>query len=164
MIKFKSVTWKNFLSTGNTSTTIDLNRTSTTLIVGQNGAGKSTLLDALSFALFGKPHRDIKKDQLINSINGKQCEVAVAFDVGVHKFKIIRGIKPGKFEIYQNDKLINQSSTSRDYQKFLEQNILKLNHKSFDRVLYSEGALTAAKWLTNKKPGLYTMRDLLNFK
>jgi len=135
MIKFKSVTWKNFLSTGNTSTTIDLNRTSTTLIVGQNGAGKSTLLDALSFALFGKPHRDIKKDQLINSINGKQCEVAVAFDVGVHKFKIIRGIKPGKFEIYQNDKLINQSSTSRDYQKFLEQNILKLNHKSFHQIV-----------------------------
>ena len=135
MIKFKSVTWKNFLSTGNTSTTIDLNRTSTTLIVGQNGAGKSTLLDALSFALFGKPHRDIKKDQLINSINGKQCEATVSFDVGVHKFKIIRGIKPGKFEIYQNDKLINQSSTSRDYQKFLEQNILKLNHKSFHQIV-----------------------------
>ena len=135
MIKFKSVTWKNFLSTGNTSTTIDLSRTSTTLIVGQNGAGKSTLLDALSFALFGKPHRDIKKDQLINSINGKQCEVTVSFDVGVHKFEIIRGIKPGKFEIYQNDKLINQSSTSRDYQKFLEQNILKLNHKSFHQIV-----------------------------
>ena len=134
-IMFKSVEWKNFLSTGNEPTTIQLNRSPTTLIVGQNGAGKSTLLDALSFGLFGKPHRDINKPQLVNTINGKNCEVTVEFDVGAHEFKIVRGIKPGKFEIYQNGNMINQSAAARDYQKFLEQNILKLNHKSFHQIV-----------------------------
>ena len=135
MIHFKSCEWKNFLSTGTDPIKIALDRSPTTLIVGQNGAGKSTLLDALSFGLFGKPHRDIKKDQMINSINKKGTLVTVEFTIGTSDFKIVRGIKPGKFEIYQNGNLINQASNARDYQKFLEQNILKLNHKSFHQVV-----------------------------
>ena len=135
MIHFKSCEWKNFLSTGSDPIKILLDKTPSTLIVGQNGAGKSTLLDALSFGLFGKPHRDIKKDQMINSINKKGTLVTVEMTIGSHEFKIIRGIKPGKFEIYQNGNLINQASNARDYQKFLEQNILKLNHKSFHQVV-----------------------------
>ena len=135
MIKFQNIKWKNFLSTGNDWTEVDLNRSPTTLIVGQNGAGKSTLLDALSFALFGKPHRNINKPQLVNSINNKNCEVEVSFSIGQHKFTVIRGIKPGKFEIWQNGNMINQSSTAKDYQKFLEQNVLKLNHKSFHQIV-----------------------------
>ena len=135
MIHFKSCEWKNFLSTGNDPIKILLNKSPTTLIVGQNGAGKSTLLDAMSFALFNKPHRDINKGQLINSINGKKTEVAVDFDIGGQEFKIVRGIKPAKFEIWQNGNMINQASNARDYQKFLEQNILKLNHKSFHQVV-----------------------------
>ena len=135
MIHFKSCEWKNFLSTGNDPIQIQLDRTPTTLIIGQNGAGKSTLLDALSFGLFGKPHRDINKGQLINSINGKGSLVTIEFDIGGSSFKIVRGIKPNKFEIWQNGTLINQASNVRDYQKFLEQNILKLNHKSFHQVV-----------------------------
>ena len=134
-IKFESCRWKNFLSTGDEFTEIKLDRSPTTLIVGQNGAGKSTLLDALSFGLFGKPHRDIKKDQLINSINKKNTVVEVEFSIGKQQFKIMRSIKPNKFEIWQNGNMINQSSTVKDYQKFLEQNILKLNHKSFHQVV-----------------------------
>ncbi len=134
-IHFKSVRWKNFLSTGDEFTSVQLDRTPTTLIVGSNGAGKSTMLDALSFGLFGKPHRDIKKNQLINSINRKHAVVEVEFNAGKQEFRIVRSIKPNKFEIYQNGNLINQMSSVRDYQKFLEQNILKLNHKSFHQVV-----------------------------
>ena len=135
MIEFKSCKWKNFLSTGNEFTNIQLDREPTTLIVGANGAGKSTLLDAISFGLFGKPHRDIKKDQMINSINKKGTVVEVEFNVGGQEFRIYRGIKPNKFEIYQNGHQINQASNARDHQKYLEQNILKLNHKSFHQVV-----------------------------
>lgn len=135
MIHFKSVSWKNFLSTGNDIIKVQLDRTPSTLVVGSNGAGKSTMLDALSFGLFGKPHRDIKKDQMINSINKKGTVVEVEFNIGNSEFKIVRGIKPNKFEIWQNNNMINQSSNARDYQKFLEQNILKLNHKSFHQVV-----------------------------
>jgi DNA repair exonuclease SbcCD ATPase subunit len=135
MIVFEKIRWKNFLSTGNDFTEVQLNRSPTTLIVGQNGAGKSTLLDALSFALFGKPHRNINKPQLVNTINGKNTEVDVEFSIGSHKFVIKRGIKPTKFEIWQNGNMINQSSAAKDYQKFLEQNILKLNHKSFHQIV-----------------------------
>jgi len=135
MIQFKIVKWKNFLSTGNTFTEIDLNRNKTTLVVGHNGAGKSTMLDAISFALFGKPHRNINKPQLINSINNKDCVVEVQFDVGKSSFKVIRGIRPGIFEIWKNGTMINQSSHAKEYQKILEQNILKLNHKSFHQVV-----------------------------
>jgi len=135
MIIFQKVRWRNFLSTGDKFTEVQLDRSPSTLIVGQNGAGKSTLLDALSFALFGKPHRDINKPQLVNSINGKNSEVEVEFKIGSHQFKVARGIKPGKFEIYQNGQMVNQASNARDYQKFLEQNILKLNHKSFHQIV-----------------------------
>ena len=135
MIHFKSCEWKNFLSTGSDPIKIQLDKSPTTLIVGQNGAGKSTLLDAMSFALFNKPHRDINKAQLINSINQKKTEVTVEFEIANQHFKIVRGIKPAKFEIWQNGNMINQASNARDYQKFLEQNILKLNHKSFHQVV-----------------------------
>ena len=135
MIIFKNVKWKNFLSTGNTFTEINLNRTKSTLIVGQNGSGKSTMLDAISFSLFGKPHRSINKNQLVNTINQKNCVVEVEFSIGKSEYKIVRGIKPGIFEIWQNGKMINESSHAREYQKILEQNILKLNHKSFHQVV-----------------------------
>jgi len=134
-IIFKTVRWKNFLSTGDKFTEIQLNRNDSTLIIGQNGAGKSTLLDALSFGLFGKPFRNILKPQLVNSINNKAAVVEVEFSVGAAEFKIVRGIKPNTFEIYQNNNLINQEANSRDYQAFLEQNVLKLNHKSFHQVV-----------------------------
>ena len=135
MIIFRNVRWKNFLSTGDNFTHIQLDRSPSTLIVGDNGSGKSTLLDAVSFGLFGKPHRNINKSQMINTINGKGCLVEVEFDIGSHSFKIVRGIKPNKFEIWQNGNMINQASAARDYQKFLEQNILKLNHKSFHQIV-----------------------------
>jgi DNA repair exonuclease SbcCD ATPase subunit len=135
MILFKSLSYQNFLSTGNTPTTIDLNRSSATLVVGANGAGKSTMLDALSFVLFGKAHRNINKPQLVNSVNQKKLLVTCEFSIGKTEYKIVRGIKPVVFEIYRNGKMINQESHSRDYQKVLEQNILHLNHKSFHQVV-----------------------------
>lgn len=157
MIHFKLCRWKNLLSTGNEFTEIQFDRSPTTLIVGQNGAGKSTLLDALSFGLFGKPHRDIKKDQLINSINKKHCVVEVEFKIGASDFRIHRAIKPGKFEIYQNGNLINQSSSARDYQKFLEQNILKLNHKSFHQVV----VLGSSSFIPFMQLPSHTRRDVI---
>ncbi len=135
MIVFQKIRYKNFLSTGNNFTELDILRHKSTLIVGQNGAGKSTMLDAISFALFGKPHRNINKPQLINSINNKQCVVEVEFQVGAAQFKVVRGIKPGIFEIWKNGEMINQSSHAKEYQRILEQNILKLNHKSFHQVV-----------------------------
>ena len=135
MIVFKTLRYKNFLSTGNNWTTISLNRTKSTLIVGQNGAGKSTILDALSFALFGKPHRNINKPQLVNTINNKDSIVEVEFIIGKALFKVVRGIKPQIFEIWKNGVMINQSSHAKEYQKVLEQNIIKLNHKSFHQIV-----------------------------
>ena len=135
MIIFKSIRYKNFLSTRNNWTTISLNRTKSTLIVGQNGAGKSTILDALSFALFGKPHRNINKPQLVNTINNKDSIVEVEFIIGKALFKVVRGIKPQIFEIWKNGVMINQSSHAKEYQKVLEQNIIKLNHKSFHQIV-----------------------------
>jgi DNA repair exonuclease SbcCD ATPase subunit len=135
MIIFKSIRYKNFLSTGNNWTTISLNRTKSTLIVGQNGAGKSTILDALSFGLFGKPHRNINKPQLVNTINNKDSIVEVEFIIGKSLFKVVRGIKPQIFEIWKNGEMINQSSHAKEYQKVLEQNIIKLNHKSFHQIV-----------------------------
>jgi DNA repair exonuclease SbcCD ATPase subunit len=135
MILFKNLKWKNFLSTGNNWTEMDFLANKTTLVVGHNGAGKSTMLDALSFALFGKPHRNINKPQLINSINNKDCSVEVIFTVAGSEYKIIRGLKPTVFEIYKNNILLNQESHNKEYQKILEQNILKLNHKSFHQIV-----------------------------
>ena len=135
MIHFETVRWKNFLSTGNNFTEIQLDRNSTTLIIGENGAGKSTILDALCFGLFGKPFRNINKPQLLNSVNGSAALVEVEFRVGTKNVKVVRGIKPNIFEIYVNGKLYNQDANSRDYQKYLEQQILKLNYRSFTQVV-----------------------------
>ena len=135
MIVFKSVQWKNFLSTGNSPNKVLLNKSQTTLIIGKNGEGKSTILDALCFSLFGKPFRNINKGQLVNSINGKGCSVEIEFDINGKEYKIIRGIKPNVFEIWQDGEMINQDAASRDYQKILEQQILKLNYKTFTQVV-----------------------------
>jgi len=135
LIIFKCVRWKNFLSTGNNFTEIQLDRNSTTLIIGENGAGKSTVLDALCFGLFGKPFRGINKAQLVNSVNMSGALVEVEFAIGSKKIKVIRGIKPNVFEIYVNGKMYNQDANVRDYQKYLEQQILKLNYRSFTQVV-----------------------------
>ena len=135
MIVFKSVIWQNFLSTGNTPIEIILDSSPSTLIIGDNGSGKSTVLDALTFGLFGKPFRRIKKDQLVNSVNGRDSLVEVYFNVGRKKFLIRRGIKPTIFEIFIDGKLLNQDASARDYQKHLENNILKLNYRSFTQVV-----------------------------
>ena len=135
MITFKILKWKNFLSTANNWSELDLTKNKTTLVVGSNGAGKSTMLDALSFALFGKAHRNISKPQLVNSINNKNCVVEVTFSALGSDFRIVRGIKPNVFEIWKGETMINQSSHAKEYQKILEQNILKLNHKSFHQIV-----------------------------
>ena len=135
MIYIKKIRYKNLLSTGNVFTELDLCSKETTLIVGTNGAGKSTILDALSFALFGKPFRKINKPQLVNSITQKNMVVELEFSIGTVEYKIVRGIKPNVFEVYQNGKLLNQSAESKDYQEILEQQIIKVNYKSFSQVV-----------------------------
>lgn len=135
MIVFKSLEWKNFLSTGNSPNKIILNKSHSTLVVGRNGEGKSTMLDALTFVLFGKPFRNINKPQLINSINGKNCVVEIEFTIGTNEYKVIRGMKPGIFEIWCNGQLVNQEAAAKDYQKILEQQILKLSFKTFTQVV-----------------------------
>ena len=135
MIHFKKVRWKNFISTGNRFTEVILDRSRTTLIIGENGAGKSTVLDALCFGLFGKPYRPIKKNQLINSINSGNTLVEVEFKIGTNEFLVRRGIKPNIFEIIRNDEPMNQDAHSKDFQKVLEDQILKLNYKSFTQVV-----------------------------
>ena len=135
MILFKKLRWQNLLSTGNQFTEILLNKSKSTLIVGENGAGKSTILDALSFALYGRPFRNINKPQLMNSITGKGLVVEVEFSVGRKDFMIRRGMKPGIFEVYQNGILINQNSDVREYQEMVEKTILKMNHKSFAQIV-----------------------------
>ena len=135
MIIFKTVRWKNFLSTGNNFTEIQLDKDSTTLIIGENGAGKSTILDALCFGLFGKAFRSINKMQLVNTVNGSSALVEVEFSIGSKKLKVIRGIKPNIFEIYIDGKMYNQDANAKDYQKYLEQQILKLNYRSFTQVV-----------------------------
>jgi DNA repair exonuclease SbcCD ATPase subunit len=135
MIIFRYVRWKNLLSTGNYYTEIKLNNDTNTLVVGENGSGKSTMLDALCYALFGKAFRNVNKPNLLNSINGKDCVVEVEFDTNNKSYKIIRGIKPNKFEIYCNGELLNQDAAARDYQEYLEKTILKLNYKSFTQIV-----------------------------
>ena len=135
MIIFKTLKWKNLLSTGNHFTEIQLNSTANTLVVGTNGSGKSTMLDALCFSLFGKPFRNVNKPNLLNSINGKDCVVEVEFDIGSKQYKIVRGIKPNIFEIYQDGILLNQDASVRDYQEYLERFIVKLNYKSFTQIV-----------------------------
>ena len=135
MIIFKKIRYKNFLSTGQQFIEIELDKSPATLVVGENGAGKSTMLDALCFGLFQRAFRTIKKDQLINTINEKECVVEVEFVVGTKEYKIIRGIKPNIFEIWCNNDMLNQDAAQRDYQKHLEQTILKLNFRSFTQVV-----------------------------
>ena len=135
MVIFHKISWRNFLSTGNTPIEINLRESPTTLIIGKNGSGKSTILDALCFALFNKPYRIIKKDQMINTINNADSIVEVYFSIGPKAYKVRRGIKPNVFEIYQDGELINQNASGVDYQKYLEQNILKLNYRSFCQVV-----------------------------
>ena len=135
MIHFKSISWKNFLSTGNTPIEIKLDNHPTNLIIGKNGSGKSTLLDALCFVLFNKPFRIIKKEQMVNTINNGGCNVTIEFSVGTKNYKVIRSVKPNKFEIYKDDVLVNQDASTIDYQKYLERNIMKLNYRSFIQVV-----------------------------
>ena len=135
MIIFRYVRWKNLLSTGNYFTEVKLDNNQNTLIVGNNGSGKSTMLDALCFGLFGKAFRNINKPSLLNSINNKDCIIEIEFDTNNKSYKVIRGIKPNVFEIYQNGELLNQDAAARDYQEILEKTILKLNYKSFTQIV-----------------------------
>ena len=135
MIRFKKIRWKNLLSTGNQWTEIDFEKSNNTLIIGGNGAGKSTVLDALTFSLFNKPFRKITKGQLVNTVNEKGCLVEIEFDVGTREYKVIRGIKPNTFEIWVDGVMLNQNAAAADQQKYLENNILKLNYKSFTQIV-----------------------------
>jgi len=135
MILFEKICWKNFLSTGNQYTEVELDGKSTTLIIGSNGAGKSTVLDALTFSLFNKPFRKISKAQLINTVNEKDCRVEVEFSIAETKWKVVRGIKPSIFEIHRNDVCLDQFASANDQQKWLEQNVIKMNYKSFTQIV-----------------------------
>ena len=135
MINFTTLKWKNFLSTGNAWTEIDFERSPSTLIIGENGSGKSTLLDALTFALFNKPFRNVAKPQLVNTINGKNCLVEISFDIGSKSYTIRRGLQPRVFDITVNGEQIDKNANIRDFQKYLEESILKLNYKSFTQIV-----------------------------
>ena len=135
MIVFDKIRWKNFLSTGNSFTEVNITDAQSHLVIGANGAGKSTMLDALCFVLFNKPFRKISKLQLVNSINERDTVVEIEFSIGSINYKIIRGAKPNVFEIYRNGTLLDQEAASKDTQKYLEQSILKFNYKSFTQVV-----------------------------
>lgn len=135
MISFECVRWKNFLSTGNVFTEIELNKTPSTLVVGVNGSGKSSMADAICFGLYGRPFRKINKDQIPNSINGRDTVVEIEFTTYNNKYKIVRGIHPNIFEIYKNGEILNQTATSKDYQEILERSILRMNLKSFTQIV-----------------------------
>jgi DNA repair exonuclease SbcCD ATPase subunit len=164
VITFKYVRWKNFLSTGNNFTEIQLDRSPTTLIIGENGAGKSTILDALCFGLFNKPFRNISKSQLVNSVNGSASIVEVEFIVGGKNVKVIRGIKPNKFEVYVNDNMINQDANARDYQKHLEQQILGLNYRSFTQVVILGSSTFVPFMQLSTKARREVVEDILDIK
>lgn len=156
-IHFKKIRYKNILSTGNVFTEIDLDRSTTTLISGTNGSGKSTLLDALVFGLYGKPFRKINKPQLINTINQKDMKVEVEFMVGTNDFRVVRGIKPNVFEIYRNGELVDQDAATKDYQAYLEQNILGINHKSFSQIV----VLGSATYVPFMELPAHSRRDII---
>ena len=164
MVIFNTVRWKNFLSTGNTFTEIQLDQNPSTLVVGENGAGKSTILDALCFVLFNKPFRQISKSQLLNSINQREAEVEVEFTTQSKKVKIIRGIKPNKFEIYVDDIMINQNANAKDYQKHLEQQILKFNYRSFTQVVILGSSTFVPFMQLNSKNRREVVEDILDIK
>ena len=164
MITFEKIRWKNFLSTGNHYSEIELNNYSTTLIVGTNGAGKSTVLDALTFSLFGKPFRKINKAQLINAANEKDARVEVEFSIGDVQWKVVRAIKPNMFEIWKDGNCLNQFANANDQQKWLEQNVLKMNYKSFTQIVIL-GSTNFVPFMqlsaTNRREGI---EDLLDIK
>ena len=164
MITFKYVRWKNLLSTGNQFTEVQLDRSPTTLIIGENGAGKSTILDALCFGLFNKPFRSISKSQLINSVNGGGTIVEVEFIVGGKEVRVVRGIKPNKFEVYVNDNMINQDANARDYQKHLEQQILGLNYRSFTQVVILGSSTFVPFMQLSTKARREVVEDILDIK
>ena len=164
MITFETLRWKNFLSTGDQWTEIDLDGSPSTLIVGANGSGKSTMLDALCFALFNKPFRKITRGQLVNSINEKGLKVEVTFSIGRDEYRVFRGAKPNVFELYKNNKLVDQDAATKDTQKYLEQSILKLNYKSFTQVVIL-GSSTFVPFMQLKGPHRReVIEDLLDIK
>ena len=164
MVIFNTVRWKNFLSTGNTFTEIQLDQNLSTLVVGENGAGKSTILDALCFVLFNKPFRQISKSQLLNSINQREAIVEVEFTTQNKKVKVVRGIKPNMFEIYVNDIMINQNANAKDYQKHLEQQILKFNYRSFTQVVILGSSTFVPFMQLNSKARREVVEDILDIK
>ena len=164
MITFRSVKWKNFLSTGNQFTQIQLDYAPTTLIIGENGAGKSTILDALCFVLFNKPFRNISKSQLVNSVNGNGTIVEVEFNVNNKDVKVVRGIKPNKFEVWICDTMINQDANARDYQKHLEQQILGLNYRSFTQVVILGSSTFVPFMQLSTKARREVVEDILDIK
>ena len=164
MIHFKNVRWKNFLSTGNAFSEMCLDCNHSTLIVGSNGAGKSTVLDAICFALFNKPFRKITKGQLVNAVNEKETLVEIEFNIGSREYLIRRGIKPNVFEIHLNGNMLNQEASAAEQQKSLEQNILKLNYKSFTQVVIL-GSSTFVPFMQLSPPHRReVIEDLLDIK
>ena len=164
MITFTKVRWKNFLSTGNSFTEIALDKNPSTLIIGENGAGKSTILDALCFGLFNKPFRQIIKSQLLNSINLREAVVEIEFKTQKQEVKIVRGIKPNLFEIYVNGVMINQNANAKDYQKHLEQQILKFNYRSFTQVVILGSSTFVPFMQLNSKARREVVEDILDIK
>ena len=164
MIKFENIRWKNLLSTGNQWTQIDFTKYSSTLIIGTNGAGKSTILDALTFVLFNKPFRKITKGQLVNSTNEKDCRVEVEFGIGTREYKVVRGIKPAVFEIWVDGKMLNQDSAANDQQKNLENNILKLNYKSFTQIVVLGSSAFVPFMQLNNTHRREVIEDLLDIR
>ena len=164
MILFEKIRWKNFLSTGNHYTEVNFTAHNTTLIIGPNGAGKSTVLDALTFALFGKPFRRINKPQLINSTNEKDANVEVEFSINETSWKVVRGIKPNIFEIWRDDNCLNQFSNANDQQKWLEQNVLKMNYKSFTQIVILGSSSFVPFMQLNANHRREVIEDLLDIK
>lgn len=164
MIRFKTIRWKNFLSTGNVFTEIQLDRSPSTVIVGDNGAGKSTILDALCWVLFNKPFRNIRMLQLINSINNKDCCAEIEFSIGNVEYRVLRGYKPSRFEIYKNGTLVPQPGANKDYQRVLEDTILKLNYKSFTQIVVLGNASFTPFMQLSTKDRREVIEDLLDIQ